>query len=170
MSTLLNSLEVAARVASAMRLGLALRHWFRATRRTVSSEGIISKSKTGAKRRAATALRSNGPEGWLRRGESAGAELVVGAADQPTGRLRGALGEPVPAGLHRFQQYLRVDRFQYLRVVGGILERAQVTAPIAPIEKRMLQLRVVLHRRILSTSRTSRKQITDSQPQRRTQT
>ena len=39
-----------------MRLGLALRHWFRATRRTVSPEGIISKSKPGAKRRAATAL------------------------------------------------------------------------------------------------------------------
>src|SRR5882724_2100950 len=101
MSTLLNSLEVAARVASAMRLGLALRHWFRATRRTVSPGGIISKSKTGAKRRAATALRSNGeasgPEG-CRGGESAGAELVVGAADQPTRRLRGALGEPVPAG------------------------------------------------------------------------
>jgi hypothetical protein len=28
-----------------MRLGLALRHWFRATRRTVSPEGIFSKSK-----------------------------------------------------------------------------------------------------------------------------
>jgi hypothetical protein len=43
MSTLLNSLEVAARVASAMRLGLALRHLFRATRRTVPPAGIFSK-------------------------------------------------------------------------------------------------------------------------------
>src|ERR1700692_4503172 len=101
MATCLPSLEVAARVASAMRLGLALRHWFRATRRTVSPEGIISKSKPGAKRRAAAALRSNGPEAngpGLSRGESAGTELVVGgadqlvgAADQPTRRLRGAL-------------------------------------------------------------------------------
>ena len=31
-----------------MRLGLALRDWFRATRRTVSPEGIFSKSKPGA--------------------------------------------------------------------------------------------------------------------------
>src|ERR1700686_3941315 len=132
MSTCLRSLEVAAKL--------------RPRRRTVSPEGIFSKSKPGAKRRA------GGKRALVyRRGESAGAELVVGgadqlvgAADQPTRRLRGALGEPVSAGLHRFQQYLRVDRFQYLRVAGGILQRAQITAPIAPIEKRRLQFSLVL--------------------------
>jgi hypothetical protein len=71
MSTFLNSLEVAARVASAMRLGLALRHWFHATRRTVSPEGILGKIKPEAKRRAATALRSNGPEGRRAWGKAA---------------------------------------------------------------------------------------------------
>jgi hypothetical protein len=35
-----------------MRLGLALRHWFRATRRTVSPEGNFSKNKREMNRRS----------------------------------------------------------------------------------------------------------------------
>src|SRR5882762_11345848 len=110
MSTLRNSLEVAARVAIAMRLGLALRHLFRAARRTVSPAGIFSKISAAQRASGGNPVLSQlGAALELTRLELAGlglarAELVakIRAADQPVGRLRGTLGEPDSAGLYRF--------------------------------------------------------------------
>src|SRR5438552_16204044 len=127
MSTFAKRPEVAGRVASAMRLGLALRHRFHAMRRTVSPAGIFSKKSAPRWGRRCNGGRAGprrvkpacaGPELALAR-----AELVVKfrAADQPARRLRGALGEPSSAGLHGLQ---------YVRVAGGILQRVQVAAPI----------------------------------------